>query len=182
MPCSKMYPTTASLLAILAGACLTNAAGLTKPVQKVVVFGDSFSDTGIWGSLIWPDYLGNYLKIPISVFAKAGATCSNALTPRIWPDVIHNETSLYTTQRNNGTLGWLDPATTVYTLWIGTNDVGSGCLLTGDGAPGVSVVDTTTCAVNWVKSMYDSGARNFLFQNVGSFLFTLHQGYSYISI
>lgn len=162
-----MYPTK-SLLTVLAGASLVGATatGLTKPVQKVVVFGDSFSDTGIWGSLIWPDYLGNYLRIPVNVFAKAGATCSNNLTPRIWPDVIHNETSLYTTEKTNGTLGRLDPSTTVYTIWIGTNDVGSGCLLTGDNAPGVTVVDTTKCAVNWVKTMYESGARNFLFQNM----------------
>lgn len=35
------------------------------------------------------------------------------------------------------------------------------------------MVDTTTCAVNWVKTLYDTGARNFLFQNVGYFYFSL---------
>lgn len=36
----------------------------------------------------------------------------------------------------------------------------------GQGTPGVSIVDVTECAVNWVQVLYDSGARNFLFQNV----------------
>lgn len=54
---------------------------------------------------------------------------------------------------------------TIFTLWIGTNDVGAGALITGS-SPGATVVNTTTCAVNWVKTLYESGAKNFLFQNV----------------
>ena len=54
----------------------------------------------------------------------------------------------------------------MYTLWIGTNDVGVNSLLVGEGAAGATVVSTTTCAVNWVKTLYANGARNFLFQNV----------------
>lgn len=144
--------------------------GLPKPASKVVVFGDSFSDAALWpgwrGIHIWPDILGGYLKIPINVYAKAGATCSNSLTPRTWPDVIHDEIPLFTTQKKNGTLGHLDPASTVYTMWIGTNDVGAGCLLTGNQAPGVTLVDVTACAVKSIKTLYDGGARNFIFQNM----------------
>ncbi|KAH9926293.1 uncharacterized protein BXZ73DRAFT_102975 [Epithele typhae] len=36
----------------------------------------------------------------------------------------------------------------------------------GPWASGVTVVDTTSCAVNWVKVLYQSGARNFIFQNM----------------
>lgn len=54
---------------------------------------------------------------------------------------------------------------TIFTLWIGTNDVGAGALLTGS-SPGATVANTTVCAVNWVKTLYQNGARNFLFQNV----------------
>ena len=63
----------------------------------------------------------------------------------------------------------MDPEETIYTLWIGTNDVGVSTLLVGEGAKGATVVNTTTCAVNWVKALYESGARNFLFQNVRTF-------------
>ena len=61
----------------------------------------------------------------------------------------------------------LKPKDTIYTLWIGTNDVRAAALLTGCQTPGVTVMDTVTCAVNWVKMLYNSGARNFIFQNVG---------------
>jgi len=85
-------------------------------------------------------------------------------------------------QLQNGTIS-LNQSETLYTLWIGTNDVyvhcpqavtcnltiffrGSKTLLSGGVAPGVSIVEVTECAVNWVKTLYDLGARNFLFQSV----------------
>ena len=70
-------------------------------------------------------------------------------------------------EKANGSLVALKPEDTIYTLWIGTNDVGVGALLTGSQTLGVTVVDTVTCAVNWVQTLYKSGARNFIFQNVG---------------
>jgi hypothetical protein len=54
----------------------------------------------------------------------------------------------------------------LYTIWIGTNDVGAGELLTGQAAPGVNIVDVSKCAVDVVHTLYKSGARKFLFQNV----------------
>ena len=98
-------------------------------------------------------------------FAKVGATCSNALTPRPFPSLVESQLPSYFSAKANGSLGALKPHETVYTVWIGTNDVGANALLTGSD-PGVTVVDTVTCAVNWVKTLYDSGARNFIFQNV----------------
>lgn len=120
------------LLALSLAGGVAAAKGPKRDVSTVVVFGDSFSDTGIWPNPIWPTYLSSYMGVPVHSFAKAGATCSNALTPRIWPDVVVNETATYNAAKAKGDLGSLDPASTVYTLWIGTNDVGSGCLLTGD--------------------------------------------------
>lgn len=67
----------------------------------------------------------------------------------------------------NGSLR-LNPEETLFTLWIGTNDVGANALLTGGGAVGATVANTTMCAIDWVKTLYQSGFRNFLFQNVSS--------------
>ena len=58
------------------------------------------------------------------------------------------------------------PHNTLYTLWIGTNDIGAWGLLQGHGIGGATVVDTVQRAVDWVKRMYEGGARNFLWQNV----------------
>ena len=66
---------------------------------------------------------------------------------------------------DNGTLT-LDAQDTMYTIWIGTNDLGVNALLTGSDAPHVSIVSVRQCAVDALKRLYDSGARNFIIQNV----------------
>jgi hypothetical protein len=60
----------------------------------------------------------------------------------------------------------------MYSIWIGTNDVGHDTLLTNP-LEGVSVVNTTTCVFDWIKLLYDQGARNFLLQNICNFVICL---------
>lgn len=71
----------------------------------------------------------------------------------------------YLNQTHNGTLD-LSPEDTMYTIWIGTNDLGVNALLTGSDAPDVSIVQVRECAVDVLKILYQSGARNFIMQNV----------------
>ena len=115
---------------------------------------------------MWPVFAAQDGSFSLFPFAKSGATCSNALTPRTFPSVFGDELPAYFAAKANGSLGHLAPAETMYTLWIGTNDVGVGTLLTGQQTPGVTLVDTVSCAVDWVSTLYKSGARNFIFQNV----------------
>ncbi|KAH9926294.1 GDSL lipase/acylhydrolase [Epithele typhae] len=136
-------------------------------IKNLVTFGDSYTDVDAHadGGIMWPVFAaqdGNFSLFP---FAKSGAACSNDITPRPSPSIFESQLPAYFAEVANGSLT-LDPATTVYTLWIGTNDVGVGGLLVGHGAPGVTIVDTVTCAVNWVDALYKSGARNFIFQNM----------------
>ncbi|KAJ3908553.1 GDSL lipase/acylhydrolase [Lentinula edodes] len=137
-------------------------------IKTLVTFGDSYTDTTAMadGGATWPTHAAGYANVSLFSFAKAGATCSNNLTFRPFPPVFESQLPTYFAELSNGTLPDLPPDETLYTLWIGTNDVGANALLTGHGAPGVSLVDTVSCAVNWVKTMYASGARNFLFQNM----------------
>ena len=109
-------------------------------------------------------------KFKLYPFARAGATCSNNLTYRPFPSLFENQIPLYLTEKKNGTLRSLDADDTMYTLWIGTNDVGSNALLTGNQPAGVTLVDTVSCAINWITTLYKNGARNFLFQNVSLYL------------
>lgn len=119
----------------------------------------------------WPTYAARiYGHFDLFPFAKAGATCSNNLTFRPFPSLFESQLPLYFEEKSNGSLKALNPKDTIYTLWIGTNDVGVNSLLVGQGVEGVSLVDVTECAVNWVKVLYESGARNFLFQNVSGFI------------
>ena len=116
----------------------------------------------------WPTYAAQvYGHFHLFPFAKAGATCSNNLTDRPFPSLFESQLPLYFEETRNGSIR-LNPEETIYTLWIGTNDVGVNSLIVGEGTPGVTLVDVTECAVNWVKVLYENGARNFLFQNVSA--------------
>ncbi|EJD06124.1 GDSL lipase/acylhydrolase [Fomitiporia mediterranea MF3/22] len=135
--------------------------------KNLVTFGDSYTDVGspADNGSAWPTYAAAYGPFNLFPFAKSGATCSNNLTNRPAPSVMESQLPTYFTEVANGTLK-LSPEETIYTLWIGTNDVGRAALLTGDQEPGVTLVDTVSCATRWVKILYESGARNFLFQNM----------------
>ncbi|KAI0666824.1 GDSL lipase/esterase [Trametes maxima] len=136
-------------------------------IKNLVTFGDSYTDVDAHadGGTMWPVFAAQDGHFNLFPFARSGAACSNDLTPQPAPPVFGSQLELYFSQVADGSLK-LDPGETIYTLWIGTNDVGRNALLTGGQAPGVSIVDTVTCAVNWVKVLYDAGARNFIFQNM----------------
>ncbi|KAF5381805.1 hypothetical protein D9615_005589 [Tricholomella constricta] len=152
-------------LAIYAASALGAAGVRPKQVKNLVTFGDSYTDTVITGDggVAWPIYAAGYAQVSLFPFARAGATCSNDITFRPFPSVFESQLPLYFTEKRNGSLK-LDPKETIYTLWIGTNDLGVNSLVSGSNK--ASIVDVAACMVNWVKVLYASGARNFLFQNM----------------
>lgn len=151
---------------LLALTSMLQAIGVRpNQIKNLVTFGDSYTDVGSPsdGGVAWPVYAAGYAKVSLFPFAKSGATCSNNITFRPFPSLFESQLPAYFSEKQNGTLK-LHPQETVYTLWIGTNDVGANALLTGHGE--ASLVDVIRCMVGWVKVLYQSGARNFLFQNV----------------
>jgi len=76
---------------------------------------------------------------------------------------MESQVPAFIADKKNGTAR-VDGGSTLYTLWIGTNDVGVSSLMTGGNS--ASIVDVAGCMVDWVQVMYDNGARNFLFQNM----------------
>lgn len=160
------------LLSLIPLVFLPAAFALGPPagsIKNIVTFGDSYSDVVLAGDngTAWPVYVADYGRLNLFPFARAGATCSNNLTFRPFPPVFESQLPTFFSEVANGTLK-LNPSQTIYTLWIGTNDIGSNALLTGGMAPGVSLVDVVECSVNWIKVLFDHGARNFIFQNVSS--------------
>ncbi|EJD37643.1 GDSL lipase/acylhydrolase [Auricularia subglabra TFB-10046 SS5] len=140
---------------------LASALGLSR-FKHLVTFGDSYTDVVNVGDggVAWPVYAAGYAHLTLHPFARSGAACSNNITPINSPPVMESQIPAFQAAKLR-----LPPQETVYTLWIGTNDVGASGLLTGKD-PGVTVVDTTACAVDWVRVMYRLGARNFIFQNI----------------
>ncbi|KAK7443477.1 hypothetical protein VKT23_015651 [Stygiomarasmius scandens] len=145
-----------------------SSTGYIEPGQlkNLVTFGDSYTDHTAFQTsnmTAWPIYAAGYSNATLYPFAKAGAVCSQAITPIPFPGVNLVDTQI--PNYFNASLN-LNMSESLFTLWIGTNDLGQIGLLTGQNAPGMSLIDTTACAVNWIKTLYDSGARNFLFQHV----------------
>ncbi|KAF8904694.1 GDSL lipase/acylhydrolase [Gymnopilus junonius] len=142
-------------------------------IKNLVTFGDSYTDVVVVsnGGTQWPIYAAGYAHVNLFPFARSGATCSNNITFRPFPSVFETQLPMYfnesgtspTGKKTKGSVN-LVPAETIYTLWIGTNDVGSNALLTGSDQ--ASLVDVTQCMINWVTTLHASGARNFLFQNM----------------
>lgn len=156
----------ASLLVSLTSA---SAKGiLPNTIKNLVTFGDSYTDVvNVFdGGAPWPIYLADYANLTLFAFAQAGAVCNQNLTPRSdFPAVVQDQIPEYFDALAAGNITG-DANNTLFTQWIGTNDVGQ--LLTGAQAGDATVVETVACAVEWVKTMYDGGARNFLFQNVST--------------
>ncbi|KAF9450383.1 carbohydrate esterase family 16 protein [Macrolepiota fuliginosa MF-IS2] len=154
-----------TLLPSLALAKNTEGSLSKSQIKSIVTFGDSYTDT-FWitnGGVQWPTYVARYAGITNYPYARSGATCSNNLTYRPFPPLFESQIPTFLGDKKNGTIN-VDPNSTLYTLWLGTNDIGMSSLLTGDND--ASIVDVAGCLVNWVQVMYDNGARNFLFQNI----------------
>jgi len=154
------------MLALSLFITVISSAGV-KPgqIENLVTFGDSYTDVVVTGDggVSWPPYAAGQAHVNLFPFARAGATCSNNITFRPFPSIFESQLPLYFQEKQNRTLK-LSADDTIYTLWIGTNDVGSNALLTMGNE--TSLVEVTTCMVNWVKVLYESGARNFIFQNM----------------
>lgn len=170
-------------LALLAAAILASAKNplRSNQITAFVPFGDSYTDTftPADGGTAWPTYAVGYAGKGVSLFpfARSGATCSNNLVSRPFPSVFESQLPLWLQEKANGSLSYLvrpearGQENALYFLWIGTNDVGDNGLLTGQSAPGVSLVDVVKCMINWVKVVYQNGGRNFIFANVGGLIF-----------
>ncbi|KAJ3554813.1 hypothetical protein NM688_g2912 [Phlebia brevispora] len=138
-------------------------------IKYIVPFGDSYTDifnTGDGGTA-WPVYAASYGSFELHSFALSGASCDIRLTPRVqygFPYLIQDELPDYFRAVEKGLS--LPPEETMYSLWIGTNDIGFDTMLTGHATPGTTIVEVTRCAVDWIRPLYESGVRNFLFQNL----------------
>lgn len=114
--------------------------------------------------------------------------CSNDITPRTWtsinapfPAIAQYELPAYLADsayiEPNGTRFMLDdPASTVYSFWIGTNDLGNYAFLTDSQVPGTNIVSYLDCVYNQIQRVYDNGGRYFVLQNVAPLQLTALYG------
>lgn len=150
-----------ALFLLLTALPLSLAVGITPgQIKSFVTFGDSYTDVVLVpAGTSWPVYAAGYSNTTNYPYAHSGGVCSTAITPSPYQSIFETQLPDYYRDALN-----LPPAETLYTQWIGTNDVGLDSLLTGMNS--ASIVDVAECMVNWVRTLYEDGARNFLLQNV----------------
>ncbi|KAI9695705.1 MAG: hypothetical protein M1820_008468 [Bogoriella megaspora] len=130
------------------------------------------------GGFVWPNYVRWYSGARVYNYAIAGATCSNDITPRYfppihasYPDLEHYEVPAWIADSQyvepNGTRFFNAPQDeTVYSVWIGTNDLDVGEMLTDSQVSGTNITTYIDCLFAQLQRIYDNGARYFVLQNV----------------
>jgi GDSL-like Lipase/Acylhydrolase len=123
------------------------------------------------GGKTWARFVSQYTGVKLFNYAVSGAVCSNSLTPRtlsetvgLFPSVQDYEIPAYLADIKAPNFPRLSPKDTLYAVWIGTNDLGGDCIITG--LPNVGLTNYTSCVTDIVKRLYDNGARNFMMLNV----------------
>lgn len=129
------------------------------------------------GGRPWPQYVKQYAGVHLYNYAVSGAVCSNNLTPRIFrnginfPDIEGYELPAFLADSNytnlDGTPFVIAPEdATVYSIWIGTNDLGNRGFLMDSQVAGTNVPNYTDCVYAQLKRLYDHGGRYFVLQNL----------------
>ncbi|KAI5197573.1 carbohydrate esterase family 16 protein [Aureobasidium subglaciale EXF-2481] len=130
------------------------------------------------GGRPWPQYVAQYAGANIYNYAVSGAVCSNNITPRTFsainadfPDVDGYEVPAYLADSKysypNGTNALNVPVdSTVYSIFIGTNDLGNYAFIDDSQVAGKVIPDYIDCVYEQFSRLYASGARYFVLQNV----------------
>jgi hypothetical protein len=131
------------------------------------------------GGITWDRWVSNYTGAKLYDYAVSGAVCSNdiiyrSLSPIIptFPDVVYEinafeadiayvnastgKNTLYTDRRSDNT---------VYSMWIGTNDLGNGAFLTDSSLHETVIPDYIDCIYDKFDSIYKAGGRFFVLMN-----------------
>lgn len=130
------------------------------------------------GGRSWARYASYYSNTNLYNYAVSGAVCSNEVSPRYFsgidarfPDIAGYELPAFIADSKysnpNGTKFFAGKASsTVYAIWIGTNDLGNGGFLTDSQLPGKTVADYTDCVYDQITRLYENGGRYFVIMNL----------------
>jgi hypothetical protein len=129
------------------------------------------------GGITWARYVSDNTGAMLYNYAVSGAVCDNNQIFRFiefgpFPDVVYevnafiadvkymNKTThtntLYTNRR---------PDNTVYSMWIGTNDLGVDAFLTDSSLHGTAIPDYVDCIYDKFDQIYREGGRYFVLMN-----------------
>ncbi|KAI0196359.1 carbohydrate esterase family 16 protein [Astrocystis sublimbata] len=127
------------------------------------------------GGYTWTHYTSEKLGATTYNYAVGGAVCSNDVTYRYldlinapFPSVLDYEIPAFEadieyarTHPNSTYLRNRTSRNTVYTLWIGTNDLGNSGFLLGKQNAGRTIADYMDCVWATFDAVYRNGGRRF---------------------
>ncbi|RDL31766.1 Carbohydrate esterase family 16 protein [Venustampulla echinocandica] len=131
------------------------------------------------GGITWARRVAEYTSATLYDYAVSGAVCDNKIisrwlagTSQMFPDVVYEvdafiaDTKYINASTKTNTL-YTDrkPDNTVYSMWIGTNDLGNGAFLTDSSLKETSIPDYVDCIFDRFDSIYKAGGRYFVLMN-----------------
>jgi hypothetical protein len=131
------------------------------------------------GGVTWDRFVSNYTGAKLYNYAVSGAVCDNNIINRYlasingpFPDVVYevqafvadtkfinattHTNTLYTNRKQDNT---------VYSMWIGTNDLGAGSFLTDSSLHLTTIPDYIDCIYKRFDEIYANGGRYFVLMN-----------------
>ena len=111
-------------------------------------------------------------------YAVSGASCSNKITPRatsfgLYPSVLEYEVPAFTADNayhipsTGEKFLQNDPDSTIYSIWIGTNDLGNYAFLTDSQVANNTIPDYVDCVFNALDGVYKAAkGKYFVIMNM----------------
>ncbi|KAK7226838.1 hypothetical protein V2G26_014841 [Clonostachys chloroleuca] len=186
-----------STISVVALACQSLVAAKQFDLKKfssVVIFGDSWTDQGIYsyiprvngtlpdpkpvtstGGRIWPQYIKQYSnQVNVYDYAVSGAMCDTLFSPTNRNGIVQNQVPAFLRD-----LAWRNETSnqpalkvpadeTVYAIWIGTNDLGYAGFLAEQQPHDMPLTALTNCIYEQFDRVYEAGARFFVIMNMGA--------------
>lgn len=162
-----------------------------KSFSTLVVFGDSYTDQGVYqyrpsadgtvgtpktvastGGRVWPQYVKQYAGVTLYDYAVSGAVCDSVFSPSKRNGVKQDQIPAFLTDNqyisnSTGQRALNNPSDeTVYAIWIGTNDLGNRAFFTDLEPRGLTITDYIDCVYEQLDRLHAIGARNFVLMNI----------------
>lgn len=125
------------------------------------------------GGRSWPGFVSEKLGVKRFNYAVGGASCSQAMVARrpvefmpvVFPGVVDYEIDTFVAELDHPDIWGGESRTaenTVYTLWVGPNDLGLFGFLDDSNAEGTTIADIPECMFDVFDRLYATGGRRFV--------------------
>ena len=131
------------------------------------------------GGITWARWVSDYTGAMLYNYGVSGAVCDNNIIYRYlpsvygpFPDVVYEVDAfvadvnyINATTQTNTLYKDRKPDNTIYSIWIGTNDLGVGAFLTDSSINKTKISNYVDCIFDRFDSIYETGGRHFVLMN-----------------